>query len=170
MSRGFWIVLPCAVAATLLIFAAWYPYTNGGRQQYNMQRAEERLPSVQAILDADPRFKEVHAWVYTGQDGAVGLFGRVETADDLFRLMRAVASERLPVAVHWQVQVRSDGGRSSVTSREPLSRPARGAQFTGRGAERHIAEIRGDAAHGRVRVGVRHAGNPRRATLPPMGG
>ena len=105
MSRQFWIVLPCAVAATLLLFAAWYPYTSGGRQRYNMQRAEERLPAVRAMLEADPRFREVTAGVYTGQDGAIGLFGRVETADDLFRLMRAVAAEQLPVAVHWQVKV-----------------------------------------------------------------
>lgn len=105
VSRSFWIVLLCAIAVTLLVFAAWYPYTREGPQRYNMQRAEERLPGVQAILDADPRFRDVKAGVYTGQDGAVGLFGRVETADDQFRLMRAVAAERLPVAAHWQVQV-----------------------------------------------------------------
>jgi hypothetical protein len=105
VSRGFWIVLSCSVAVTLLLFAAWYPYTSGGRQRVNMQRAEERLPAVQAILDADPRFKGVQAGVYTGQDGALGLFGHVESPDDLFRLMRAVADEQLPVAVHWQVRV-----------------------------------------------------------------
>jgi hypothetical protein len=43
--------------------------------------------------------------VYTGQDGAVGLVGTVEKDDDLFRLMKAVAAERLPVAVSWQVKV-----------------------------------------------------------------
>ncbi|OWK45185.1 hypothetical protein [Fimbriiglobus ruber] len=105
MSRNFWIVLPCAVALTLLLFAAWYPYTGAGRQRYNMQLAEERLPTVRAILDADLRFREVQTGVYTGQDGAVGFFGTVETADDLFRLMRAVAAERLPVPISWQVQV-----------------------------------------------------------------
>jgi hypothetical protein len=105
MSRGFWIVLIVAVAVILLLFAAWYPYTSGGRQQFNMARAQEQLPRVQALLDADNRFNDVRTFVYTGQDGAVGLFGTVETDNDLFRLMRAVADEQLTVAVHWQVKV-----------------------------------------------------------------
>lgn len=105
MSRGFWVVLPSAVAATLLVFAAWYPYTSGGRQRVNMARAEEHLPRVQALIDADPGFKDVRLGVYTGRDGAVWLFGAVATGDDLFRLMRAVANEPLPVAVHWTVKV-----------------------------------------------------------------
>jgi hypothetical protein len=105
VSRGFWIVLPSAVAITLLLFAAWYPYTSGGRQRYNMQRAEERLPAVQAMLETDPRFKEVRVGVHSADDGAIGLFGHVETADDLCRLMRAVAKLRLRVTVSWEVQV-----------------------------------------------------------------
>jgi hypothetical protein len=105
MSRGFWIVLPVAVAATLLLFAAWYPYTAGGRQRYNMAVAQEELPRIQALIDADKRFKDVKAYVYTGQDGAVGLVGTVDKDEDLFRLMKAVAAERLPVAVSWQVRV-----------------------------------------------------------------
>lgn len=105
MSRGFWIVLLVAVAATLLLFAAWYPYTDGGRQRLNMAVAQEELPRVQAVLDADKRFNGVKAYVYTGQDGAVGLVGTVEKDEDLFRLMKAVAAERLPVAVSWQVKV-----------------------------------------------------------------
>ncbi len=105
MSRGFWIVLIVAVGATLLLFEAWYPYTGGGRQRYNMAIAEEELPRVKAILAADKRFKDVKAYVYTGQDGAIGLTGTVAEDDDLFRLMKAVAAERLPVAVSWQVKV-----------------------------------------------------------------
>lgn len=105
MSRGFWIVLIVAVAATQLLFAAWYPYTSGGRQRYNMAVAEEELPRVKAVLDTDKRFKDVKVYVYTGQDGAIGLAGTVEKDDDLFRLMKAVAAERLPVAVSWQVKV-----------------------------------------------------------------
>ncbi|HEX4609437.1 MAG TPA: hypothetical protein VH092_14665 [Urbifossiella sp.] len=108
MRRGSWVVIMCAVVTSLLLFAAWYPYTSGGRQRYNLARAEEHLPKVQAIINSDPRLKEVKIGVYTGQDGAVGLFGRVESPGDLFRLMRAVAAERLPVAVHWQVQVLSE--------------------------------------------------------------
>src|SRR3954470_11892582 len=105
MSRGFRIVLPSAVAVTLLVFVACHPYTSGGRQRYNMARAEEQLPRVRAAIAADPRFKDVRTFVYTGQDGAVGLAGSLETADDLFRLMRAIAAERLPVVVSWQVTV-----------------------------------------------------------------
>lgn len=105
MSRGFWIVLLVAVAATLLLFAAWYPYTGGGRQRYNMAVAQEELPRVQAVLDADVRFEDVKACVYTGQGGAIGIVGTVEKDDDLFRLMKAVAVARLPVAVSWQVKV-----------------------------------------------------------------
>jgi hypothetical protein len=110
MSRGFWIVLIVAVAATLLIFTAWYPYTSGGRQRYNMAVAQEELPRVQAIIDADKRFKDVKVYVYTGQDGAVGLVGFVEKEADLFRLMKAVAAERLPIAVSWQVKVAEEDG------------------------------------------------------------
>jgi hypothetical protein len=105
MSRGFWIVLLVSVSAALLVFAAWRPYTSGGRQQYNMAVAQDKLPRVQAVLDADNRFKDVQAYVYTGQDGAVGLAGWVEKDEDLFRLMKAVAAERLRVAVAWQVKV-----------------------------------------------------------------
>lgn len=111
MSRDFWIVLIVSVAATLLLFAVWYPYTNylytsGGRQRYNMAVAEKELPRVKAILDADKRFKEVKVYVYTGQDGAIGLTGTVAKDDDLFRLMKAVAAEHFPIAVSWQVNVR----------------------------------------------------------------
>lgn len=109
MSRGFWIVLPVAVATTLLLFAALYPYTGGARQQYNMAVAREELPRVQAILDADEAFKEVQAGVYSGQGGAVALVGTVPKDADLFRLMKAVAALRLPVAVWWQVQVAAGG-------------------------------------------------------------
>jgi hypothetical protein len=109
MSREFWIVLIVCVALTLLLFAAFYPYTypytSGGRQRYNMAVSEEKLPRVNAILAADNRFQHVQAYVYTGQEGAVGLTGTVENDDDLCRLMKAVAAERLPVAVSWQVDV-----------------------------------------------------------------
>jgi hypothetical protein len=109
MSREFWIVLIVCVALTLLLFAAFYPYgypyTSGGRQRYNMAVAEKELPRVNAILAADHRYQDVKAFVYTGQEGAVGLIGSVEKDDDLFRLMKAEAAEELPVAVSWQVKV-----------------------------------------------------------------
>ena len=79
--------------------------TPAGRQRINMAVAREELPRVQSIVDADKRFSEVKTFVCTGQDGAVGLVGRVEKDEDLFRLMIAVAAERLRVAVSWQVKV-----------------------------------------------------------------
>lgn len=94
------VLLPLAVAAVAL-----GPLGSRGRQHDNMAIAQEELPRVQTALHADPRFKDVQAFVYTGQDGAVGLTGTVETDDDLFRLMKAVAAERLRVAVSWQVKV-----------------------------------------------------------------
>jgi hypothetical protein len=108
MSREFWIVLLVCVALTLLLFAVfhpWHPNTSAERQRYNMAVAEEELPRVKAILAADKRFKEVTVYVYTGQDGAVGLIGTVAKDDDLFRLMKAVAAAQLPVAVSWKVEV-----------------------------------------------------------------
>lgn len=110
MSREFWIVLIVCVALTLLLFAALrpdkrYPYTSGERQRYNMAVAKEELPRVNAILAANHRYQNVKAFVYTGQEGAVGLMGTVEKDDDLFRLMKTVAAERLSVAVSWQVEV-----------------------------------------------------------------
>lgn len=117
LSRGFWITLGSAMAVVLLLFAAWYPYRGGGRQRYNMRIAEEQLPEVQAVLDADPRLKLVEIGVYSGQDGAVGLFGWVESADDLFRLMRAVAAKHLAIAVHWQLYVAGEADKSP--SRQP---------------------------------------------------
>lgn len=105
MSRDFWIVLIVAIAVILLLFSAWYPYTSGGRQRYNMAVAHDELPRIQAVLAADKRFKNVKAGVYTGQDGSMGLSGIVEKDEDLFRLMKAVAAEQLPVAVSWQVKV-----------------------------------------------------------------
>jgi len=111
VSRGFWIVLASAVLLTLLLFVAWYPYTPGGRQHHNMAVAEEYLPRVRAIVAEDKKFKDVDTFIYTGQGGAVGLFGSVETNDDLLRLMRAVANMHLPVAVYWNVEVIPEGGR-----------------------------------------------------------
>ena len=40
----------------------------------------------------------------------MGLVGFVEKDADLFRLMKAVAAERLPVAVSWQVKVAEGDG------------------------------------------------------------
>lgn len=105
MSRGFWRVLGTAVAGTLLVFALYYPYSSGGRQRYNMAVARGELNRVQGMLDSEMRFKDVEAYAATAQDGSVMLIGSVENEEDLFRLMKAVAAERLPIAVAWRVKV-----------------------------------------------------------------
>ncbi len=74
------------------------------RQRLNMAAAEEELAAVNAVL-TDGRFKDVQAFVYTGQDGAIGLTGQVRTEADLFRLMKALAEKQLRVAIFWQVKV-----------------------------------------------------------------
>jgi hypothetical protein len=113
--RSLYILAPLLVGAVLYL-----PYSPGWQQRAGMAAAEEQLPGVRAVLAGDPRYADVDAGVYTGMGGAVGLHGSVERDDDLFRLMKAVASLRLPVPVHWQVEVLKpnagpahDGGPSS---------------------------------------------------------
>jgi hypothetical protein len=74
-------------------------------QELNMEVAGENLPRARAMLQKNDRFKDVTPFVYTGQGGALGLSGSVEREEDLFRLMKAVAAEQLPVTVHWNVKV-----------------------------------------------------------------
>jgi hypothetical protein len=49
------------------------------RQLDNIAIAERQLPRVKALLASDPRFNDVEAGAYTGQDGAVGLIGFVSS-------------------------------------------------------------------------------------------
>ena len=108
MSRDFIVALVTALlmGAGLAIFGGFNrPSDSVERQRANLAVAAEEIPKVVAVIDADNRFKNVSAGVYTGQDGAVMLSGFVETDDALFRLMRAVADKRLRVPIHWQVKV-----------------------------------------------------------------
>jgi hypothetical protein len=89
-----------------------YPYSDLGRQNYNRALAREQAPRVRAVIDKDPRFKEVLAGEYTDQGGSVILIGDVETTEDLCRLMRAVADLQLPVPLAWHVSVRAEGKRT----------------------------------------------------------
>jgi hypothetical protein len=104
MSRDFKVAM--VILLPLVIgLAVYIPYSPGHRQRVNMAIAEKELPRVEALLRADGRFKDVQAFVYSGQDGALALVGSVKSEEDLFRLMKAVATEQLPVALHWQVKV-----------------------------------------------------------------
>jgi|GEM_PF-1973105 len=106
MSRDFWIVLATALATTISLFVVLK--TTGVpdmRQSLNMEQAERRLPEVQAILDADPRLKEVRLGVYTGLNGAVWLLGSVENSAELLALMRGVGELGLPVPICWNIKV-----------------------------------------------------------------
>lgn len=99
--------LAMVVLIPIVIVAAVYKiaFSPVNLQAINMEIAGEKLPRVKEILDGDKRFKDVIAFVYTGQNGAVGLQGTVDKQEDLFLLMKAVASERIPVAIHWNVRV-----------------------------------------------------------------
>jgi hypothetical protein len=113
MSSGFKItlafVLGTALGVVLERGAISRMSAPAERQQTNMRIAEAHLPKVKDLLQADERFKDVQTGVYTGQDGAVGLSGRVRDEDDLFELMKAVAELQLPVAVSWRVKVEEPG-------------------------------------------------------------
>lgn len=104
MSREFKMTLAVLLPVVLTV-AVLRPRN---RQEVNMAVAREQLPRVEEALRADERFKEVKASVYTGQDGAVGLVGKVENHEDLYKLMQVMAAEQLPVALHWEVEVRAD--------------------------------------------------------------
>jgi len=104
-SIEFKLLMAVLVPAVLIIGLYKLLFSDVDLQGINMRIAEEKLPQVQAILDADKRFKDVTVFVYTGQNGAVGLQGMVAREEDLFRLMKAIAAERLSVAIYWRIQV-----------------------------------------------------------------
>jgi hypothetical protein len=112
MSRGFQLALTLLLGILLgaLVEAnvtPWYVrLTNppAARQAVNLEIARQQLPRVEALLKSDKRVQEVQAGEYTGQDGAVWLFGHVQAEADLCLLMKSVADLRLPVAVAWQVK------------------------------------------------------------------
>ena len=60
-----------AILVPIVIVAAVYKiaFSPVNIQAINMEIAGERLPEVKAILDGDKRFKDVSAFVYTGQNG-----------------------------------------------------------------------------------------------------
>lgn len=87
----------------LLLVTAWYPYTSGARQLYNLELAGKHLPRLQARLDADPKFRAIRASVSTEMGGCIRLFGHLDSPDDRFRLLRVVAGTYLPVGISWAV-------------------------------------------------------------------
>ena len=107
MSRGFKFAL-CIPAVMVIVFLIYWPWSPGGRQTINMRIARKHLPQVQAILDQDARFAKVTIGEYTGQDGALGLWGDVTTDAALSDLMKLVAQEKLPVPVFWGITVRPE--------------------------------------------------------------
>jgi hypothetical protein len=104
ISTTFGTILIVAAFVVMLCWVALTPRP-GSRQLTNLEVAEIVAPQVQAVLDAEPRFRNVKAGRYTGQDGAVSLSGFVESEADLFLLMKRIAKEQVPIAVAWQVTV-----------------------------------------------------------------
>lgn len=111
MSREFKItlVLLCVIAVAVFAYIQFGPGIT--RQQRNMVIARQLLPRVEAIIDSNNRFRDITAFIYTGQDGAIGLSGTVNSDDDLFKLMKAIADERLPITISWQVKVVASSGQ-----------------------------------------------------------
>ena len=106
MSRGFKIAL-IVLSVLAVAIICYYPFSPGGRQMINMRVAAKHLPEVQAIIAADPRYKDVQAAVYTGQDGALHVAGDVQREEDVCDLMRAVSDKHLPIAVRFDLTVRA---------------------------------------------------------------
>jgi len=77
-------------------------------QEINMETAKENLPYADAMLRRNDRFKDVIAFVYTGQGGALGFSGSVEKEEVLFQLMKDVAAERFTITIHWNVKVSNE--------------------------------------------------------------
>jgi hypothetical protein len=104
-------MMTAAIALTIVVCAARMPPHGTIAQLHHLRLSEERIPRVRAVLQADPRFTDVEVGMDSGH-GGLAIVGYVEAPDDLFRLMRAVAAERLPVAISWNVRVRAeDAGR-----------------------------------------------------------
>lgn len=105
-STGILIIL----LATVGLLSVTLPYRQPPTsiQLENIRAAESLAPRVQRLLDADPRFEDVKASPYTGQNGAVRLDGFVESDGDLVALMKLVAKEQLPVALAWHVRLRGE--------------------------------------------------------------
>jgi hypothetical protein len=108
-SVGFRVTLAFVLGTALGVVIERYFIRPGlavvDRQRINLIVAEQELPKVKALLRNDERFADVRAGAYTARYGSVGLFGRVRTEDDLFRLMREVAELKLTAPVSWQVKV-----------------------------------------------------------------
>lgn len=111
MGRSFCLVLPAVVAVTMALTlglcAALAPDPGTVAQNHELRLSKEYMPKVQAHLQGNPHFADVEVGTVSWH-GGLGLTGYVETPDDLFRLMRVIAAERLPVAVHWDVRVRAE--------------------------------------------------------------
>jgi hypothetical protein len=108
VTRQFWLVFLVGLGVAWIGFQAWYYASGKGHQSQNLELAREQLPRAEAIVASDPRFRDVRAGVWTGINGSLGFFGRVETADDLNKLLRAVAKEHFRVPIFWAVKVTAE--------------------------------------------------------------
>ncbi len=109
VTRQFWIVLLLGFGLCWLAFQVWYFRVGAGHQHLNLERARSELPRAEALLQADPRFAEVQVRVFTGSNGSLGFFGKVEKSNDLNTLLRLVAEERFSVPIFWRVLVAKEG-------------------------------------------------------------
>ena len=95
--------LPAAIAAVLICFALYDPFSPAARQKANMQRAETQLPVIRRHLETDKRFANLQLAVTTARDGAIVVIANVSSETDLADLRSLVASTSPPVDVVWHV-------------------------------------------------------------------
>ena len=70
------------MAVLAIAVAIYYPFSPGGRQRSNMNRADRHIQTLSPRVSADPRFADVTFLSYTGQGGSLHVSGTVATEQD----------------------------------------------------------------------------------------
>jgi len=104
MSRQFWVILAVIVVGT----AIYYPFSPGGRQQRNMDRAARHIPAIKAQIAGDARFADITLNPYTGNGGSLLVLGEVPSEDDVEALKAIVAKTNPPTPVAFVVRPASN--------------------------------------------------------------
>ena len=76
-----------------------------GRQMRRLSKAREHIAKIEPAIKADSRFKHVIVGPCTGGGGMLGVFGAVESKQDLSALKKIIDESQPPVEVLWQVDV-----------------------------------------------------------------
>lgn len=102
------VIVALAVAAPLVAFQIYYPFSSAARQKKNLAEAERVLPEVLGALAGEVRFRKVMVGVHTIDDGCLMAWGAVRTEEDLAALKARIAATQPPVNVNYRVEVLSE--------------------------------------------------------------